>query len=228
MQKSKRITLIKEYIDEHKDIQISELLSFIDASESTLRRDIKDLANEGFLEERYGSILIKEKNIPDVLLNERLTQNIEAKNHAGINAAKLIEDNDFVFLDAGSTTFHMIKHIEAKNVVFVTNGLNIASELARYNHEVHLLGGQVKLVTLAVVGEHAITSLFQYHFDKCFIGTNGVSQAGYSTPDLKEGAIKKQAIIQSRKRYVVSDSSKQNKTTSYIFASLTECELVSE
>lgn len=228
MQKSKRLTQIKEYVSKHKDIQISELASFIDASESTIRRDIKDLALEGFLEERYGSIVLREKNTTDVFLDDRLTQNVDQKNIAAKKAAALIEDNDFVFLDAGTTTLQMVKHIEAKNAVFVTNGLNVASELSKYGFEVHLLGGQVKLVTLATVGEQAVSTLTQYHFDKCFIGTNGYSPVGYSTPDLKEGAVKKQAIAQSRKHYVVTDKSKENKTTSYLFAVLNECELITE
>ncbi|MGD9910583.1 MAG: DeoR family transcriptional regulator, partial [Candidatus Izemoplasmatales bacterium] len=91
MQKSKRLTQIKEYVSKHKDIQISELASFIDASESTIRRDIKDLALEGFLEERYGSIVLREKNTTDVFLDDRLTQNVDQKNIAAKKAAALIE-----------------------------------------------------------------------------------------------------------------------------------------
>jgi len=227
MQKSKRMNLILEYIKKHKDIQISELNDVVDASESTIRRDIKDLALQGLVKENYGSVIYHEKNEPDVFLRERINLNLEEKIHIGKKAASLIHDGDFVYLDAGSTTIQLIAFIEAKHVVFVTNGINIAQELMKYQQEVHILGGQIKPITAAVIGQEAILSLENYYFDKVFLGTNGISDLGFSTPDMKEGLLKKKAIERGRKVFVLSDQSKLGKTTSFVFAKLSEAELVS-
>ncbi len=228
MQKSKRLDIIKAYIKEHKNVQIPELLSHVDASESTVRRDIKLLVQEGFIKELYGSVILREKNQPDTLLKERLGQNLEAKNVIAKKAAKLIQNEDFIYIDAGSTTHHILKYIEAKNVTIVTNGLHIAQEAAAYNIAVYLLGGELKHTTMAVVGSQALESIEHYQFDACFMGTNGITEESYSTPDVKEGILKKHVISRSRKKYVCSDQSKLHVHTAYVFAKRDQCELITE
>jgi DeoR family fructose operon transcriptional repressor len=228
MHKTKRLTIIKEFLLEKKDVQISDIAKIIDVSESTIRRDIKDLAKVGFLKEEYGSVVLVEHNETDILLDERYSQNTWAKHKIAKKAAALITDDSFVYIDAGSTTFHITKYIEAKNVTVVTNGLNIASEMAVLGHKVYLLGGEVKGVTMAIVGEEAVYNLKHYNFDISFIGANGINEVGYSTPDIREGIVKKTAVKQSRTSYVVADSSKYDKVTSFIFADRDECVLITE
>lgn len=228
MQKSKRIALLKAYIEDHKDVKMKELNDVVDASESTIRRDIKDLVNEGFAKEYYGSVVLLEKNKSDIWIDERLSSNIEEKNKIGKIAASKIDDGDFVYIDAGTTTFHMVKYIEAQNITVVTNGLNLAFELSKHNIDTYMIAGNLKPTTLALVGEETIVQLMQYHFDVSFIGTNGLTKNGYNTPDIKEGLIKKTAIKQSTKSYVLADKSKEHVETAFTFASRDECKWINE
>lgn len=228
MQKSKRLEIIKDYLKTHKDVQINEFSKVLDVSESTIRRDVKKLAKDGFLKELYGSIVLVETRNEDILLYDRLNENVELKNKIGKKAARLIEDNSLVYLDAGSTTFHMVKFIRAKNVRFVTNGINIGLELLRYGHKAYIIGGEMKLVTLAIVGEQAVDNITNYQFDLAFIGANGVDKNGYSTPDPNEGVIKKQAIKNSKQSIILADSSKLNITTKFQFAKREQARLISE
>jgi DeoR family fructose operon transcriptional repressor len=228
MQKSKRLEIIKDYLKTHKEVQINDFSNVLDVSESTIRRDIKKLAKDGFLKELYGSIVLLEMHNEDILLYDRLKENVEAKNKIGKKAARIIEDNSIVYLDAGSTTFHMIKYIKAKNVRFVTNGINIGLELLRYGHKAYIIGGEMKLVTLAIIGEQAVDAITNYHFDLAFIGANAVDKHGYSTPDPNEGVIKKQAIKNSKQSIILADSSKLNSTTKFQFAKRENARLISE
>jgi DeoR family transcriptional regulator, fructose operon transcriptional repressor len=228
MQKSKRLEIIKDYMKTHKDVQINEFSKVLDVSESTIRRDIKKLAKAGFLKELYGSIVLIETRNEDILLYDRLNENVDAKDKIGKKAARLIEDNSLVYLDAGSTTFHMVKFIRAKNVRFVTNGINIGLELLRHGLKAHIIGGEMKLVTLAIIGEQAVDSITNYQFDLAFIGANGVDKNGYSTPDPNEGVIKKQAIKNSKQAIILADSSKLNITTKFQFAKREQARLISE
>jgi DeoR family fructose operon transcriptional repressor len=228
MQKSKRLEIIKDYLKTHKEVQINDFSNVLDVSESTIRRDIKKLAKDGFLKELYGSIVLLEMYNEDILLYDRLKENVEAKNKIGKKAARIIEDNSIVYLDAGSTTFHMIKYIKAKNVRFVTNGINIGLELLRYGHKAYIIGGEMKLVTLAIIGEQAVDAITNYHFDLAFIGANAVDKHGYSTPDPNEGVIKKQAIKNSKQSIILADSSKLNSTTKFQFAKRENARLISE
>ncbi len=228
MQKTKRLKIIKDYLLEHKDVQIHEFNDLIDVSESTIRRDIKSLASEGFLKEEYGSVVLLEHNDFDTVLSKRTLKNIEEKRIAARKAALKIEDHSLIYIDAGSTTLHMPEYIIAKNCTFVTNGMHIATELVQYGHtDVHVIGGRIKKITMAIIGEEAIANLQHYYFDACFIGANGVCDKGYSTPDLREGIVKNTVITRTKKSYVVADYSKIGKTSSYVFATKDQCKLIS-
>lgn len=228
MQKSKRLYFLKEYIKDHKDVKIKELSDVIDVSESTVRRDIKDLVKDGYVKEFYGSVVYLDKNQSDTWIDERLLSNIDEKNRIGMFAASKIEDGDFIYIDAGTTTYQMIKNITAKNVTVVTNGINVASELTKYEIDTYMLAGKLKPTTLAVVGEEAIVQLMQFHFDACFVGANGVTKEGFNTPDIKEGLVKKTVIGQSRKKYILADTSKEHVETAFIFARRDDCQWISE
>ncbi|MEC9484257.1 MAG: DeoR/GlpR family DNA-binding transcription regulator [Candidatus Izemoplasma sp.] len=228
MQKSKRMKAIKNYLQQHKDVQISELTDIIEASESTIRRDIKELAKEGFLVELYGSIVLNQQNDPDTLLNRRLGEQVAEKSVIGEKAAQKIKNNDFIYIDAGSTTYYMLRFIQAHNITIVTNGLNIAIEASRLNFSVYMVGGEVKYITTAIVGEQAIQSIQKYHFDKCFMGVNGYNDESYTTPEIREGSLKHEVIKHSNVTYVLADTSKYNKQTNYAFASRDEGHLINE
>jgi len=226
VQRSKRLALIKDYVLKHKDVKITELNQVIDASESTIRRDIKTLAQDGFLNELYGSVVLNVQNSPDTFFQERLNQNVSIKKDIGLKAAKTIKDQDVIYIDAGSTTFHMVEAIEAKDITVVTNSIHIAENLANRHINTYIVPGNLKPLTMAIVGEQALEYVRTYNFDKCFMGTNGISKKGYSTPDVKEGILKKAVINHSRECFVLSDSSKDNVSTAYIFASLERCTLI--
>jgi DeoR family fructose operon transcriptional repressor len=228
MQKSKRLSIIRQYLLIHKDIKIEDLLDLIKVSESTIRRDVKFLSNEGFLKEFYGSLVLVEKDNENLELYDRLSLNFEAKNIIGKKAANLIKNDSTVYLDSGSTTFHTIKHIKAKNVIFITNGINIAIELARLGYHVQIIAGTLKMVNLTIVGESAVNSIANYNFDIALLGANAYDDEGYSTPDYREGIIKQNIIKHSKKAYVLIDRTKYKKKNTYQFAKTKECELISD
>jgi len=228
MQKSKRQSIVVEFIKKYHDVQISEIASHVDSSQSTIRRDIKELVKLGQIKEVYGSVIYVDQNEADIKRHMRTDIHKEAKEIIGEKAAAFITGGQFIFIDAGSTTFQMVKHIKSSGCTFVTSGIDIASELLKQGHSVIILGGPIKPITEAVVGEQAIEFLKSLYFDIAFIGTNGVSEIGYSTPDPREGLIKKTVIDRSRYTYVLSDTSKQGKTTSFVFASPKEATLITE
>ncbi len=228
MQKSKRQSVVLEFVKKNRDVQISEIALHANCSQSTIRRDIKEFVKHGLMKEVYGSVIYLDSHEADIERNMRSDVHLEAKSWIGEKAAQLISEGQFVFIDAGSTTFQIIQHIKAMGCTFVTNGLDIASELLKKGFNVMILGGPIKPVTEAVVGEEAVVFLKSLYFDIAFLGTNGISEFGYSTPDSREGIIKKTVIERSRHAYVVADQSKKDKTTSYLFAKLNEVTLISE
>ena len=164
-------------------------------------------------------------------------QNIEEKSHLYNDektaiakyAASLIEDGDFVFIDAGTTTEKMIDYISAKNVTFVTNAFVHAKKLAQRGFKVFLPAGEIKLTTEAIVGAECVSSLQAYNFTKSFIGANGISlPAGVSTPDRNEASIKAEVIRHSRTAYILSDHSKFDQITSVTFTDLDKVIIITD
>ena len=181
-----RHTRIMEALNKQKSLEISELCSLLNASESTVRRDLLILDEAGLLNKVRGGAMAIGENFSAVEHNiaEKQTLYVEEKTAIARYAASLIEDGDFVFLDAGTTTEKMIGFIPSKSVTFVTNAFVSAKELAARGFEVLITAGEVKASTEAIVGTEAVITLSHYNFTKCFMGTNGISiHGGFSTPD---------------------------------------------
>ena len=218
-----RMAIILEIINEQKAVKLSQLCEMLDASISTVRRDINSLADMGKIVKVHGGAMALDDNFSFIEHNveEKLALFTEEKIAIAKYAASLIEYGDFVYIDAGTTTEKMIDFIPQKDVSFVTNGFTHAKKLAQRGFKVYIPGGEVKFVTEAIIGAECVMTLKSYNFTKCFIGANGISvSAGFSTPDVREARVKTAAIDGSRKAYVLSDHSKFDKITSATFIPL--------
>ncbi len=212
---------ILNLLEEKKSITVTELSKLLDISESTARRDIIVLDNAGKLVKVFGGAVsadhIYSSAEPTVAQKSECFK--EEKKQIAKYAASLIEPQDFVYLDAGTTTGYIIDFLGAVDAVFVTNAVAHAQRLAADGRNVILIGGTLKSSTEAVVGTSAVLMLKEYHFTKGFFGTNGVSQtAGFTTPDANEALVKKTAFEQCKKAYILCDHSKFHTVSSVTFA----------
>ena len=192
-------------------VTVQQLMTELDASESTIRRDLNTLDANGQLIKVHGGAILKNTSYSteDDEVMQRRERNKGAKEKIAKYASGLIEPGDFVYIDAGTTTDLMIDFITVRQAVFVTNAITHAKKLAQKGCTVYILGGEFKTVTEAIVGEEAVSSVEKYNFTKGFWGTNGVHQKlGFSTPDVKEAKVKEVAMKHCAKRYVLCDSSK--------------------
>lgn len=216
-----RFVRIMSLLRQHGSVTVQELMKALDASESTIRRDLNALAGAGQLMKVHGGAVLQgtaySAKDDDVL--SRKAMHREDKLKIARYAASLITPEDFVYLDAGTTTELMIDYIQSKTATFVTNAVTHAKKLSEFGCTVYILGGEFKAATEAIVGDEAIDSLEKYNFTKGFWGTNGVSVAkGFSTPDIKEAMIKKKSMENCMNCYVLCDSSKISKLSCVSFA----------
>lgn len=206
-----RLQKIEQLVNEKNSVSLQEIMITLDISESTARRDLTLLDEQGILSKvRGGAMSLQGRyTTEDAPVDSRKDKNLKEKQMIARYAASLIEENDFVYLDAGTTTEWMIDYITAKNVVFVTNALSHAKKLSLAGYTTYILGGEFKATTEAVVGDEAVEGLQKYNFTKGFWGTNGITlKRGFSTPDMQEAMVKKVAMEHCANRYVLSDSSK--------------------
>lgn len=199
-----RFAKILSILEHMGSVTVQQLMTELDASESTVRRDLNTLDANGQLVKVHGGAILKNtvySTIDDEVVY-RKEQNREAKDKIARYAAGLITAEDFVYIDAGTTTERMIDYIANRQAVFVTNAIGHAKKLAEHGCKVYILGGEFKAVTEAIVGEEAVFTLDKYNFTKGFWGANGVSlQKGFSTPELKEAMVKRKSMENCRDCY---------------------------
>lgn len=217
---SERHQKILALLEKKENVSLQELVQELSTSESTVRRDLSQLEKNRLLKRVHGGAASIPQTRSELSMQEKASIHIEEKKVIANHAASLIQDGDCIFLDAGTTTYEMIFHLQAKNLVVVTNGLPHLEALFEKEIDTYLLGGYVKRKTKAMVGKAAQEAIKQYRFDKSFIGVNGIhSSYGYTTPDLEEAAVKSMAISLAQKAYVLADQTKFNQAA---FAKVTD------
>ena len=224
-----RHQLILQLIKEREIVKISELVEATNTSESTIRRDLNILEEENYIKRLHGGATLVKNKVEELSYKEKASKSTEQKRKIGEYAASLVKDGECIYLDAGTTTFEMIRYLEGKNITVVTNGLYNINALSEIGVSFYIIGGKVKNTTKAVVGVAALRSLENYRFDKCFIGTNGIHQnLGFTTPDSEEAILKSTAMSISRKAYVLADNSKFGEVSFVKISDLDKAEIITD
>lgn len=176
-------------------------------SESTIRRDLKVLANEGEIVLLHGGAAKRMTGSYEVSFNSRSVLNVKEKTIIARFAAGLVSDGEVVYLDAGSTVLRMAKYLKSKDVTIVSTNALIAQELEGAKAKCIIVGGDLLLSTASMVGPMTDSELEKLYFDKAFVGTSGFSlEAGINTPDPREAKKKQIVYKNSREFYVLADS----------------------
>lgn len=128
-----RHSIIIETVNRKKNVELNELCDLLDTSESTVRRDLSILHDKGVLVKVRGGAIAVDDSFTSLEQNvdEKAVLFVREKEAIARYAASIIEDGDFVFIDAGTTTEKMIDFIPARQVTFVTNAFVHAKRLAQ-------------------------------------------------------------------------------------------------
>ncbi|MDO4614247.1 MAG: DeoR/GlpR family DNA-binding transcription regulator [Lachnospiraceae bacterium] len=218
-------------VEERRSVTVPELMAYTGGSESTIRRDLMQLAKLGRLNKVHGGataidshfVMSDQATMEKTLLHRREKQAIAAY------AVTLIRPDDFVYLDAGSSTEMLAEQITETAATYVTNSLVQAGILSTKGCRVHMLGGTVKGISDAVVGSEAVLSLQKYYFTIGFFGTNGVTDTcGFTTPEMDEAAVKSCAMEHTKKKYMLCDSSKFSMISPVRFAGFEDAVIITD
>ena len=177
------------------------------------KRSATVLDRQGLLKKVHGGATLVGRTVlaDEPPMAAREEQSVEEKRLIARAAAAMITEKDFIFLDAGSTTLALAAALEgpALQAAYVTNGIAHARLLAQKSCHVCLPGGLLRPRTEAIIGAAAVTALQQFNFTKAFMGANGVAMdAGFTTPDPEEAAVKAAAIRRARQIWFLTDDSK--------------------
>ena len=144
---------ILQYLETKEVASIEDFMNLFDSvSESTIRRDLKALEDEGqVLLLRGGGARLKMESY-EAPVDTKKNKQVAAKETIAKYAAGLVEDGDSIYLDSGSTTLEMVKYLKNKKITIVTTNALIYPELQGTHLKVYVLGGELNISTASIFG----------------------------------------------------------------------------
>ncbi len=226
-----RILSIKKLIEERGRISLNELTRiYPQVSSMTLHRDLQALESEGVLiRVRGGAVSVKElnKNVED-MYSQRAISNTQLKKEIAVKAIQFAERGHSIFIDSGSTTLFFAKELPDLNYYVTTNGINIAFELARKTMPVvNMIGGVISKNNLSASGSLSQMFLDNVNVDIAFMACSGFTpEHGFMCGHMNENDFKANVIKKARKRVMLMDSTKVNRSMPFTFSTLKDIDVL--
>jgi len=191
-------------------------------SSSTIRRDLAGLSRSGAITRTYGGA-VSAHRAPEQTLLAREQINRIAKAAIGRAAAGTIEVGDSILLDAGSTVAALARCLVDKTMRVVTGNLALVPMFIQRGVDVTVLGGEVRAISMGVVGPLAEMVLRRLSVDKVFLGADGVvAGRGLCEASAEQCALKELMMAQATEVFVLADSSKLGRATQQCWAPLSK------
>jgi len=220
---------ILDMLNQNGKVKVSEISEAFNISEVTVRNDFADLESKGLLSRIHGGAISSYKPYYSMNLNQRLQANQEQKSSIAEKVAGMIDENDTIMLNAGTTTLLVLRMIPMRmNLSIVTNSIAIALEAAANpNFNVILLSGSVNSKYQFTYGDDANSQLERYHADKLILSVDGINTDGViSTYYNTEAELDRRMLSRANTNIIAADHTKIGRTAFTEIASLTGDDLI--
>ncbi len=224
----RRLEIVK-LTQENGQVSVSELSTRYGVSTVTIRNDIRELHNKGLIIQSRGGALQSNRLTQELSIREKIGEHILTKQRIGKLTAELVSNGESIILDSGTTTLEVARNLtNHKNLVVMTNGLNIASELTKCEGiDVMMTGGSLRKKSLSFYGRQAEAGLQNLRFNKAIIGVDGFDlKSGITTYFEPEACLNRLMCDVSNEVIVVSDSSKFNRHSMHLICPLTRIDTI--
>lgn len=214
--KDERQFKVRQLLQEHPKIKISDLSDYFQISSETIRKDIIELENSKIIKKEHGYALLLEE--PDEMpISLRNQEYIEEKKQIMKQTCTFIKEGMVVYLDAGSTCQAGIPFLQSiHNITIVTNSIFVAYKCAKLNMHVILIGGNINF---------ASETIDYIHIDVAILGTKGFKDNNGFTTYENEYELKRHILQQSEKIIVVTDKNKFNAQPEYTYCKFKEVDV---
>ncbi|MCD6122390.1 MAG: DeoR/GlpR transcriptional regulator [Spirochaetales bacterium] len=228
IKQKKRLNEIIKLLSHKERMSVREIAETLSVSEMTIRRDLNNLQSGGIINRTHGGATlfdIRKTNGESYILGEQIEKNAKLKSAIGLKAASLIEPNETIFLDSGSTTPFIAKYVDPeipitvlcytlKNAFILNN---------RKNTNLILAGGYYHKFSNIFHSREGCELIKKVRADKAFIAAAGIDiKLGLTTVFYFEADIKRAMVKSAQKVILVADSSKFGKVSTINFATLDE------
>ena len=225
---NERHNLIVLELQKNPNITVREMATKLNFSEPTIRRDYTELAQRGIITKAYGGVILNrtagaaDREIPFVL---RENERSKPKGKMGLLASQYIRDGMVIMLDGSTSAYHLVPCLSKfKDIIVVTSGAKTAVALAELHIPVFCTGGKMRTNSFSYIGKEAEDAVQRYNADVVFFSCHGLSEDGrMSDPSVDECHLRQVMMQKAKKKYLLCDSSKLNKSYFYDMGSI--CQL---
>ena len=209
MQSEERQKRIEGHLLRMEFASLEELSELVDASISTVRRDLDMLEGNGTVRRTHGGARLANPKSDEFAFSARDTHQLAEKEAIGQACAELIHPNQTVIIDAGTTCYHVARYLETKTPQVFTNSLPVANLFAAANRlEVVVSGGVIYPRLGVLVGPLAVEAFSKIRADAAIMSCGGITREGITNSHGLLIEIQRAMIQAARKVIFCIDSTK--------------------
>jgi DeoR/GlpR family transcriptional regulator of sugar metabolism len=218
---------IREMLEVEEFLDMDRLRSVLEASESTIRRDLAGLEDEGVLKRVYGGAMAMQTKDHALDFAWQSAHMAAEKKRIATVAAGLVHDNQTVILDGGTTVAAVARELAGRSLHVITNSLPIAEVFSDARQvEVTLTGGFLYPRLRATLGPLCEQVFASVTADVLIMGIGGVTESGFSNSNTLIVGPEQKMIQAARKLIIVTDHTKFGRGSVIHLAPLSEADVV--
>lgn len=226
MTQDERLEDIVKYLKQYGKIQLEDICKLYKVSRDTARRDLVKLNDTKLIVRVQGGAILATFTSQVPHYEQRFADR-DSKRKIGQLAAALVKDNEYLFMDASTTVQLTAEALSARNLVVVTNSIDVAVILGKKGGiKIHLLGGELDFWNRSITGVEAMEMLRNYHVQTLFVGACGFTIDGLSSPIVEEAYLKREMIRRAERVVVLADHSKFTKVFFHHICGLEEIDVL--
>jgi DeoR/GlpR family transcriptional regulator of sugar metabolism len=220
---SQRKLILLDLLKQDGKIVAKSAAVLLDVSEDTIRRDLRELAGDGLLQRVHGGALPASPAMADFAARQHIST--DDKSAIGRAAAQLIQPGQVVFIDGGTTSAQLVRHLAPDlRATVITHSPSVAVDLSTHpTIEVIMLGGRLFKHSVVGVGSATVEAIRQVRADLYFMGVCSVHpEAGLSTGDFEEAGVKRALSAAAAETIVLASPEKLATASPYQVIALDE------
>lgn len=202
MLKEERFQVILDRLGQEQKVYLGRLSALLNVSEDTIRRDIKELADQGLLKSVRGGAVPHSPGPHH--FRDRMSHDKEQKQIIAVKALDFLKDGQVVVFDGGTSALLIAQSLPKDlHITVVTNSFPIVSLLEENEHvEVLFAGGRLLKDSFVTIGNDTVQFFKKFRPDICLLGICSIhTELGVTGPDFEESEVKR-AMIESSKEVI--------------------------
>jgi len=209
-----RRSRVLELIRQRGFASLPALAAELEVSESTVRRDLDFLEHSGVAQRTHGGVFYTGPSPKLVHYDQRQSLNWDKKRQIAAAASRLIDDNDTILLDGGSTTYELAQLLVGRPLQVVTNSLPVANLFtSSENADLVFVGGYIHTKTGVSIGPYANQMLAGLNVRRAVLSVAGINERGTFNSNLLLVETERAMIASAEQLIVVADSTKFGHTS---------------